>query len=161
LKRIILPLEPRLLIIYAGENDIAEGQTPASVQIIFHQFISRIRQFHPSLPIAFISIKPSPSRFNQIVQMNITNNLIREDIKSMNNVHYIDIFNEMLTADGIPRAELFLSDNLHMNDKGYSIWTRAVQEYLHTNGFISKGLIHSEISFVILAMNLFIVYLFI
>ncbi len=153
-KRIILPLEPRLLILYAGENDISDGETPITVQSIFRQFIPIIRRFFPSLPIAFISIKPSPSRIDKIIQMNITNHLIRDDIKSMNNVYYIDIFNEMLTSNGIPRPELFISDNLHMNEQGYAIWTRAVNNYLRMNGFISKGLINCEISFVILALNL-------
>jgi len=153
-KRIILPLEPRLLILYAGENDISDGETPITVQSIFRQFIPIIRRFFPSLPIAFISIKPSPSRIDKIIQMNITNHIIRDDIKSMNNVYYIDIFNEMLTLDGIPRSELFISDNLHMNEQGYAIWTRAVNNYLRMNGFTSKGLINCEISFVILALNL-------
>ncbi|CAF3406497.1 unnamed protein product [Rotaria sp. Silwood1] len=72
--------------------------------------------------------------------MNITNNLIREDIQNMNNVDYIDIFNQMLTSDGILRSELFISDNLHMNGQGYVIWTKAAKNYLRMNGFISKGL---------------------
>ncbi len=153
-KRIILPLDPRLLILYAGENDIAEDQTPTSIQADFQQFISITRRFFPSLPIVFISIKPSPSRLNQLIQQNITNHLIQENIKYLNNIYYIDIFNEMLTTDGKPRSELFLSDDLHMNEQGYAIWTRAIQHYLHMNGFISKGLINCEISFVIIALNL-------
>jgi lysophospholipase L1-like esterase len=155
-KRIILPLEPNLLIVYAGENDISADETPISVQSVFRQFISTARRFFPSLPIVFISIKPSPSRFNKITQVNLTNHLIKQDIENMNNVYYIDIYNEMLTSVGMPRRELFVSDNLHMNEKGYEIWTRAVKNYLRTNGFISKGLINCQLSIVIFIFNLLV-----
>jgi lysophospholipase L1-like esterase len=157
-KRIILPLDPRLLIIYAGENDISQDQSPISVQSIFQQLISTIRRFFPSLPVVFISIKPSPSRVSKIIQVNITNHLIKEDIKHMNNVYYIDIFDQMLTNNGIPRSELFVSDNLHMNEQGYDIWTREVRNYLQQNGFISKGLINCELSFSIFVFNLLVFY---
>jgi lysophospholipase L1-like esterase len=157
-KRIILPLDPRLLILYAGENDISEDQTPSSIQLIFNQFISIIRQFFPVLPIVYISIKPSPSRLNKLNEQNLTNYLIQEDIKYMNNIFYINIFNEMLTIDGKPRSELFLSDNLHMNKQGYDIWTQAIKNYLYMNGFISKGLINCKISFFIFTFNLLIFF---
>ncbi|CAF3861760.1 unnamed protein product [Adineta steineri] len=154
-KRIILPLEPRILILYAGENDIAdEGETAINIQLNFREFISTIRRFFPLIPIAYISIKPSPSRFNKINEMNQTNHLIREDIQHMKNIHYIDIFNDLLTSNGTPRSELFISDNLHMNENGYAIWTRAVNNYLHMNGLISSSAIHCEISFFIFIFNL-------
>ncbi|UJR21410.1 hypothetical protein I4U23_024499 [Adineta vaga] len=159
-KRIILPLEPRILFIYAGENDISSGETSANIHLIFRQLISMIRRFFPSLPIAYISIKPSPSRFDKIQQVNQTNYLIQNDIQTMHHVSYIDIFNEMLTADGKPRKELFIEDNLHMNEQGYAIWTRAVNNYLQTNDFISKGVIHNEMSMLLIILNLFVFYIF-
>ena len=158
-KRIILPLEPRLLIVYAGENDIAKDQTPKDIQLVFRQLILTIRRFFPSLPVAYISIKPSPRRFNKITQVNITNHLIEEDSKTMDNVDFINIFNQMLTSDGQPRPELFISDNLHMNEQGYAIWTQAIYAYLHMNGFISHGLNNYEISFpTLIVLNIFVFY---
>ena len=91
--------------------------------------------------------------------MNMTNHLIENDIKSMDNVHYINIFNEMLTTDGMHRPELYVADNLHMNEQGYAIWTRAVNQYLQTNGFISKGLSNYEVSVVLLIFSLLVSYI--
>ena len=157
-KRIIQPLEPRLLIVYAGENDVTENSTAISVQSHFHQFIQITRRFFPVLPIVYISIKPSPSRLNVLDKQNYTNHLIREDIQTMANVDYIDIFNSMLTANNTPRQELFTSDDLHMNEQGYAIWTQAVQGYLNTHGYISKGFITCELSFVLIALNIFVLF---
>ena len=153
-KRIILPLEPSLLILYAGENDLAANSTPTEVRSVFREFIPRIRRYFPSLPIVFISIKPSPRRINLLNEQNLTNHMIQEDIQTMSNVAYIDVFNPMLNADRTIRTELFLADRLHMNEQGYEIWRRAIDDYLHKNGFISRGSIHCELSFLLVAFNL-------
>ncbi|CAM4820148.1 unnamed protein product [Rotaria magnacalcarata] len=132
-KRIIYPLEPSILVIYAGENDIADGQPAIVVQSIFRQLIPAIRHFYPNMPIAYISLKPSPSRVSKMGQMNDTNNRIRNDIVLLfREVTFIDIWPDMLLPNGQPNPDLFLSDNLHMNSKGYAIWTKAVTIYLES-----------------------------
>lgn len=141
-KRIVLPLEPVALIVYAGENDIAGGATSSSVFFYFQQFISTVRHFYPVLPIAYVSIKPSPSRVNKLEIMNETNNRIRDNIQTLANVQYIDVFSRMLTSDNKPRPDLFLDDNLHMNAKGYAIWTPLVKEFLKENGLMSTAAIN-------------------
>lgn len=132
-KRIVNPLEPSVMVIYAGENDIAAGQVPVLVQMTFRQMIPRIRRFYPNIPIAYISLKPSPSRVDKMPQMSETNYRIREDIRLLfPGVTFIDIWPDMLLPDGKPNPDLFSSDNLHMNSKGYAIWTKAVNEYLQS-----------------------------
>lgn len=153
-KRVILPLEPNLLIIYAGENDLAGNSTPAEVRSIFRELIPRIRRYLPSLPIAFISIKPSPRRIHLLNEQNLTNSMIEEDIRTMSNVVYIDVFNSMFNANRTLRSELFLADRLHLNEQGYDIWRRAIDDYLHKNGFISRGSLDCQLSFLLFALNL-------
>ncbi|CAF4427428.1 unnamed protein product, partial [Rotaria magnacalcarata] len=62
--------------------------------------------------------------------MNETNNRIRDSIKGLTNVDYIDVFSLMLTSDNKPRPELFGPDELHMNAEGYAIWTPLVKDFL-------------------------------
>lgn len=132
-KRIVYPLQPSILIIYAGENDIAAGQLPITVQSIFRQLIPQIRRFYLDIPIAYISLKPSPSRVSKMSLMNDTNNRIRGDIQLLfRDVTFINIWPDMLLPNGQPNPDLFLSDNLHMNSKGYAIWTKAVTTFLES-----------------------------
>ena len=132
-KRIVQPLEPSILVLYAGENDIAAGQTPVNVQSIFRQLIPTIRHFYPNVPIAYISLKPSPSRVAKMAQMDDTNNRIRQDIRLLfPGVTFINIWPDMLLPNGQPNPDLFVSDMLHMNSKGYAIWTKAVATYLQS-----------------------------
>lgn len=132
-KRIVYPLEPSIFIVYAGENDIAGGTTPVTLQTIFRQFIINVRHYYPGVPIAYISMKPSPSRVSKMSQMKDANDRIRNDIHLLfPGVSFIDIWPDMLLPDGQPNADLFLSDMLHMNSKGYAIWTKAVGNYLQS-----------------------------
>jgi lysophospholipase L1-like esterase len=132
-KRVVYPLEPTVLVIYAGDNDIAGGATPAAVQDSFRQLITTLRRFYPVAPVAYISIKPSPARVTKMVQMNETNILIRGDIETMfPGVTFINIWPFMLLPDGQPNPDLFGPDQLHMNSKGYAIWTREVTTYLES-----------------------------
>ena len=43
---------------------------------------------------------------------------------------FINTFPLVLGPDGQPRPEVFAEDRLHMNEKGYAIWKRAVAPHL-------------------------------
>ncbi|CAF3724183.1 unnamed protein product [Rotaria sp. Silwood1] len=154
-KRVVLPLEPTALIVYAGENDIAGGENSSSVFLYFQQFIPTVRRFYPSLPIAYISIKPSPSREDKLAIMNETNNRIRESIQSLSNVDYINVFSLMLTPDNKPRPELFSPDDLHMNAQGYAIWAPLVKDFLKAKGLMSEAVRNQHVSMVMTVIAFF------
>jgi lysophospholipase L1-like esterase len=132
-KRIVYPLEPSVLVVYSGENDIGGGATPAAVQDRFRNLIRTTRRFYQNLPIAYISIKPTPARAALIKQMNETNILIRRDIETLfPDVTFINIWPFMLLPNGEPNPDLFGPDREHMNSAGYAIWTKAVTAYLQS-----------------------------
>jgi lysophospholipase L1-like esterase len=128
--RIIYPYQPKQVIIYSGENDIAAGKTPEQVFSDFKILFTGIRQKLPRTPVAYISMKPSPSRADKLEQIKAANQLISDYIKTQKKAKYIDVFNKMLDANGQPRPELFGLDRLHMNAAGYAIWTQTLKPYL-------------------------------
>jgi lysophospholipase L1-like esterase len=125
--RIVLPYCPRLIVLYAGDNDLAEGGTPEQILSDFKSFVGLVRQSMPRTRIVFVSIKPSTSRVTLIDKMRLANALVRQYVETDPTLTYVDVFTPMLGSNGLPRDELFQSDLLHMNAKGYALWRDLLQ----------------------------------
>ncbi len=128
--RIVIPYQPRVVVLYAGDNDLNAGQSPAAVFANYRAFRDKVHAALPETKIVFVSIKPSPSRGKLREQALEANRLIREEIAQGQSQVFVDVWTPMLGEDGMPRAELFLKDQLHMNDSGYEIWTKLVEPHL-------------------------------
>jgi lysophospholipase L1-like esterase len=128
--RILIPLKPKFVLVYAGDNDINAGKTPEVVLADYKSFVAKVHGALPSTKIAFIAIKPSLKRWNLVETMRKANALVRQAAKSDPNLEYIDVDAPMIGADGKPKAELFADDGLHLNDEGYKLWTSIVKPYL-------------------------------
>lgn len=120
--RILLPYRPRLAVLYAGDNDMTLGRTPEQVLGDYRAFVARLRAASPAARVAYVSIKPSPSRRIYMDRMRETNRLIQAEIARDSLQIYVDVFTPMLSATGQPRPELFLADSLHMTRAGYLLW---------------------------------------
>jgi len=129
--RLVLPHKPRLVVVYAGENDLATGQSPENV---LASYASLVRQVHEALPqtrIAFVSVKPSRARASQLPQARQVNELVADYTRTDPRLAYVDVHTQMLDAEGRPRAELFKADALHLNAAGYAIWRAAIAPHLN------------------------------
>ncbi|HWO42389.1 MAG TPA: SGNH/GDSL hydrolase family protein [Candidatus Eisenbacteria bacterium] len=130
LERLVIPYRPRLVLVYAGENDLAGGKSPQDVLRSFTSFVEGIRKELPETRIAYISIKPSPARRALMGEIREANRLILRYVAGAPNLDFIDVFTPMLDADELPRAELFRADALHLNGAGYALWKRIIAPYV-------------------------------
>ncbi len=128
--RIILPYKPREIVVYAGDNDLANGKEPERVLNDYQQLVRLIHQQLPQARIGYIAIKPSLARWNLVKKIKQTNNLIRKYSSHDHLLAYIDIFTPMLGKNGKPKKELFAADGLHLNRKGYELWRKVVKPFL-------------------------------
>ena len=128
---IILAYKPKQIFIYCGENDLAASDTitPSIVFNRFQQLFFLIRSWLPGVPVAYISIKPSPSRQHLMPEMAATNRMIKKFLKKKKRGSFIDVYHKMLDADGMPLKDIFLEDQLHMNANGYAILQKAIEPY--------------------------------
>ncbi len=127
-ERIVPPLRPASLVIYAGDNDLGDGRSPAEVLASFERLCAEIDAWCGAIPLGFISIKPSPSRRGIAERIRSTNALIRSELEQRPGAFYIDVFDAML-VDGEPRAELFLDDGLHLSQAGYDLWAQLLRPF--------------------------------
>ena len=128
--RIVHPYKPRQIVLYAGDNDVAGGKSPETVLADFQQFLKTVRAKLPKVRVSFIAIKPSLSRWKLSGKMAMANSLVRDACGKDKRLDYIDIWQPMLDDNGKPRPDLFLGDGLHLNAKGYALWTSIVKPHL-------------------------------
>jgi len=131
LSRLVIRYRPRTVLVYAGDNDLAAGSNPQEVLRRFTRFVDGVRRELPDTRIAFISIKPSPSRRMLLPEVQATNRLIESYVTSVPNLDFIDVFTPMMDTKGNPRPELFRADALHLNADGYALWTRVISRHVH------------------------------
>lgn len=128
--RIVIPYKPRAIVVYEGDNDIADGIAPQKIQDTFRTFTEKVHKELPETRIYFLSIKPSISRWKVWPQMQETNQLIGKYCLSDERLSYVDMAEKMLDANRQPRKDIFKKDNLHMNRAGYEIWRDVLKPVL-------------------------------
>ena len=132
--RIVKPYKPKAIVIYEGDNDVlAPFLTPEVILKSFDIFVQLINQNLPATKIFFVSIKPSPSRFQYLSKMKKTNTLIKKYCRKNKNLFYIDITKPMFDKNGRIREDIFGKDELHMNEIGYKIWAKIIKNELLKN----------------------------
>ena len=141
--RIVLPYQPRAIVFYGCENDIAgvflsKKRSPTEVREAYQGFCEKIHAALPEVPIYFISIKPPKRRLRLWPAMQVANQFVREYCASEERLHFIDIVPAMLDADGKPRRDVFKWDGIHLNEKGYAIWASVVRPIL-AEAFLESG----------------------
>ena len=128
---IVIPYKPKQVVIYCGENDFMNDTVTS--EIVSNRFITLYNKLRDALPrteIVYVSMKPSPSRQYLMEELAAANAAIRNFLKNKRKTSYVDIWDDMLDEEGAPRKELFLKDMLHMNEKGYAIWKKAIAPHL-------------------------------
>ena len=131
---IIFGYQPSKIVIYCGENDIANDYKNLSSSDVANRFIelyTSIRKKFPKIPVVYMGIKPSPSRWDMRDKMIETNSLIQKYLDKKPNVHFVPIWNKLLDKSGKPDVSLYIEDELHLNKKGYKILTHNLEKFVN------------------------------
>ncbi|MGZ3837378.1 MAG: GDSL-type esterase/lipase family protein [Flavisolibacter sp.] len=131
-KEVIFNYKPKQIVIYCGENDLAASDTVTAMTVYqrFKKLFSDIRSRFPGIPLVYVSMKPSPSRWNLRNKMIDGNNLIAAYLKKQHHAKFISVWKPMLGSDGKPKPDIYIEDHLHMNARGYAIWQKLIQPAL-------------------------------
>lgn len=129
---IVFPYDPKQVVIYCGENDLASSDTVSAETVVtrFVTLFTMIRDRYKKASIVFVSMKPSPSREKLFPKMQVANTAIKAFLETQKRAAFVDVYPLMLDAEGKPRKELFINDMLHMNKNGYAIWQKALEPVL-------------------------------
>jgi len=129
--KVVVTYKPKKIFIYEGDNDLNDGESPKHILKEGKELVDKLQEALPSVQIYFISAKPSPARWHLKRKYLTFNNLLKEYASQTEDVYFIDIWDDMLTADHGLNKQIFRSDSLHMNKEGYHIWAKEIGKYLN------------------------------
>jgi lysophospholipase L1-like esterase len=127
---IIIPLKPKKIFIYEGDNDIFFGRTTKEILSSADSILLLVRKDLPQTEVIFISPKPSVSRWELKKKYEAFNTALQAWIAGKKNVKFADVWTPMLDKTGTVQKDIFIEDGLHLNEKGYAIWTATLKKYL-------------------------------
>ena len=129
--RVVFKYQPKVVVLYEGDNDLQSGKEPARIGGEITQFAGDLHTKLPAARLVMISVKPSPSRWRlqpKMTEVNVIQKAYADANASW--VTYLDTVPLMLGENGEPRPELYRPDRLHMTDAGYARWNDALRPVL-------------------------------
>ncbi len=130
-ERLVAPVKPKMVVFYAGDNDVSRGRTPEQIEADIRELAGKVHRALPQTRIVFMSIKPSLSRWKYVEQMRQANERMRKFVAEDPRRIYVDVFTPMLGADGQPRPELYVEDGLHLTRVGERLWASILEPVLN------------------------------
>ncbi len=131
LEETVLQYEPKTVVFYCGSNDVWAGKSPAQVKEDFDEFCGRLFKRVPDARLIILALRPSQSRITVIEIERQMNDVLLTLARQDKRIDYIaESFDRYLDANGQPISELYLNDQLHLNDAGYRIWSEVLTPLL-------------------------------
>jgi lysophospholipase L1-like esterase len=129
--RVVTKYEPKIVVLYAGDNDLKAGKKPEQIAADFGEFVERVHAKLPKTKIIYVAVKPSIARWNLIEQVRATNKLIVDACANdAERLVFLDIQPLMYAANGEPDPALFVADGLHLSAEGYARWNKLLLPHL-------------------------------
>lgn len=130
-EQVIVPLQPAWIIYYEGDNDLNAGKTVDQVYADVKKSIQLVRKKLPQTRLLVLAIKPSHSRLAQMPAQQALNIRVKNLCHKKKNTWWVDTASPVCDpATRQPDAKYFKSDQLHLNELGYTEWTRVIREVL-------------------------------
>ncbi len=123
-----LSLDPPMILLYAGENDISHGMTVADTVSAYKLLIGRLLTSFPHSRIHILGLKPSPAREKDWQKFSNLNQELREFTEEVRRVYFHSFPEANLEAEDT----IFSKDGIHFTENGYKAFTFEINKLCNT-----------------------------
>ena len=128
---LVLKFDPKRVFIYEGDNDLWAGVAPEEILASLDRIVTRIQLAVPNAKIYLIGAKPSPSRWAKKDLYQSFNQQLEKYSQRKEGVSFIDTWATLTDSAGNARPELYIKDQLHLNEDGYILWNGIFKSYFN------------------------------
>ena len=123
-ERVIATYAPAKILLYVGDNDVSRGKSADAVFADYLKLVEWIQRDLPDAELHFISVKPSPARWQYWPVMVEVNRRVAAHAADDPKLGYIDLASSLL-VDGEP-GPYYIFDGIHLNAAGYEGWRKVL-----------------------------------
>jgi lysophospholipase L1-like esterase len=135
----VLVLQPRVVVLLIGTNDLEEGATPETAVGNLKLLLAALKRHDATMPIVLNLVFPSAAAMKRPAeQIKAMNALYLAAVKGDPQVIPLDTWTLFANANGDAKKEEF-PDLLHPNDAGYAKWAAALRPIVATLGLIETA----------------------
>ncbi len=136
---IVLPYKASSIVLYEGDNDVAQSTSTDKILLHYRTFISRILKEQPDIKIYLLSPKPSIGRMKLWDKYLLLHEGLIALASGFSEVEFVDVSQIMFNENGTLKKELFIEDGIHMNQKGYDLWAATIRKKLGLDKAVPSG----------------------
>jgi len=126
----VIPLRPKVIAYYCGSNDVDAGDSAVRIVARIRQFIDRVTKALPETEIVFVSVNKAPEKRDRWDVVEDINRQMQKLAERNPRVRFVDVNPVLVSADGTPRDELFMNDQLHLRAPAYEEFAKILKPVL-------------------------------
>ena len=126
----VIPLRPKVIAYYCGSNDVSLGEPADAIAGRIVRFVERVSAVLPDTRVVFVSINRAPSKEDRWDVVDDVNGQIKAYAASHPRVEYVDVNPVLFDANGKPRVDLYMSDELHLRPPAYEGFAKILKPVL-------------------------------
>lgn len=125
--RMVVKYQPKWIMMYEGDNDLAKGKLPQQIAAEYDEFKARLKKQVPGAKLVYVAARPSLARVALVDKQKELNALIKAK-----GDYFIDMHSPFYLADGSLMMDIFVADKLHLNEKGYAIFAKQIRQFVQS-----------------------------
>ena len=127
--RLVAAHEPRAIVVFVANDITKPGGSPPvdEVMVDVRATLAGIRGRHPHVPVFFVAVTPTESRWPAWPEISRLNAAIEALAADEAETYFVATADRFLDPDaGRPAPALFREDRLHLSRAGYAVWAEAI-----------------------------------
>ena len=128
--RMVVKYAPSAVVVYEGDNDLAKGKSPEELAKEYEDFSNRLKKILPKTKLVYLAVRPSLSRIAIVDKQKQFNYWLENYCKSEKNRYFLDMHSPFYLTDGTVMPDIFIADRLHLNEKGYQIFSSEIRSFI-------------------------------
>jgi len=128
--RMVVKYEPSTVVVYEGDNDLNKGKSLEDLAKEYEDFSNRLKKALPKTKLVYLAVRPSLSRIAIVDKQKQFNSWLADYCKSQKGRFFLDMHSPFYLPDGTVMPDIFVADRLHLNEKGYLIFSSKIREFI-------------------------------